>query len=73
MSLTTRSKKSRQNIALYAGWVVMGFYVLLCFLAVARGGQIFPQSKAGPDSAVSNGSQGWTRSQSQRGIALGPA
>ncbi|MDK4236532.1 hypothetical protein QPX09_02895 [Corynebacterium pseudodiphtheriticum] len=136
MSLTTRSKKSRQNIALYAGWVVMGFYVLswllvieeptrdlaywlvtalaavivfgcglyarsrallllapalffveiiaivlgftlgvvlmilgsvvnavVMLLAVTRCGQIFPQSKVGPDLGASNRSQSWTRSQ----------
>ncbi|MDK8685950.1 hypothetical protein [Corynebacterium pseudodiphtheriticum] len=34
MSLTTRSKKSRQNIALYAGWAVMGFYVLSWLLVI---------------------------------------
>lgn len=34
MSLITRNKKSRQNIALYAGWVVMGFYVLSWLLVI---------------------------------------
>ena len=34
MSLITRSKKSRQNIALYAGWVIMGFYVLSWLLVI---------------------------------------
>lgn len=34
MPLTTRSKKSRQNIALYAGWAVMGFYVLSWLLVI---------------------------------------